>query len=458
MAKILIATSGLTGIANASLALAVRLRDAGHVVTCASPQPTVEAVSAQGLPYLRLAPINFNPAPSIPPGIDVRGKFSARLRRWTGRRARIAAGIEALGMQAFVHLLDRERPDLLLLDCELHEHIITAVSRAVPVALLSPFLNHWRSAALPPLQSALIPGHGFAGSPLGLTLAWWRVHAQRWWFQRRVALRNGFCERRAVLLAYAKQVGFDPGQFDRYSWVTLLSYRRLPVLSTNTFALEFPHTPPAHLHYLGAMVRTAQMERAVSGELASTLAGLYAQRQQGSISLLYCNLSTMGNEDQAFARKLIQAVGVRPDWRLILGLGGQTHQFASLPRNVHAFDWLPQLQVLAHADCAITHGGVNTINECIDTQVPMLVCSGERYDQPGCAARVRYHGIGLCTPRVSTSVEALNALLNEVMESPRIREALRAMHLKLRADHTKRLAESVIEALLHARQPEDSGL
>ncbi len=448
MAKILIATSGLTGIANASLALAVRLRDAGHSVTCASPLPVPEPVSAQRLPYLQLAPVNFNPAPRVRAASGLGGKLIARLQRWSARAARIEAGIAALGMEQFRQLLAREQPDLLLLDCELHEHIITAVSGGVRVALLSPFLNHWRSPSLPPLQSAIIPGQGIAGSKVGLTLAWWRVHLQRWWFQRRVALRNGFCERRAVLLAYARQAGFNPHYFDRYSWVTVLSYRQLPVLSSNTFALEFPHVPPAHLRYIGAMVRSSDMEPAPAPELAHTLETLFARRSQQGGALLYCNLSSMQSEDQAFVQALVQAVSTREDWHLLLGLGGRAMDIGRLPANVHAFSWLPQLQVLQHADCAIMHGGVNSINECIAARVPMLVCAGEHYDQPGCAARVQYHGIGLCAPRQRASAELLQASLQQLMESTAIGDALNRMHQAMQADHAGKLAENAVEALL----------
>jgi UDP:flavonoid glycosyltransferase YjiC (YdhE family) len=44
----------------------------------------------------------------------------------------------------------------------------------------------------------------------------------------------------------------------------------------------------------------------------------------------------------------------------------------------------------------ITHGGMNSIAECIKMEIPMLVFPLSPYwDQPGNSARVIYHGLGL---------------------------------------------------------------
>ncbi|TVR68710.1 MAG: hypothetical protein EA408_13190, partial [Marinilabiliales bacterium] len=47
-------------------------------------------------------------------------------------------------------------------------------------------------------------------------------------------------------------------------------------------------------------------------------------------------------------------------------------------------------------DIMITHGGMNTITECILHEIPMLVYPvSPDWDQPGNGARVMYHKIGL---------------------------------------------------------------
>jgi UDP-N-acetylglucosamine:LPS N-acetylglucosamine transferase len=65
-----------------------------------------------------------------------------------------------------------------------------------------------------------------------------------------------------------------------------------------------------------------------------------------------------------------------------------------LPPNFLAFDKVPQLRVLEHADCFITHGGMGSTMEAMLCEVPMLVvpCFG---DQPHNSESVERSGLGV---------------------------------------------------------------
>ena len=41
---------------------------------------------------------------------------------------------------------------------------------------------------------------------------------------------------------------------------------------------------------------------------------------------------------------------------------------------MYVFQQVPQLHLLTHCDLMITLGGMNSIEECIEMEVPMLVC------------------------------------------------------------------------------------
>lgn len=70
--------------------------------------------------------------------------------------------------------------------------------------------------------------------------------------------------------------------------------------------------------------------------------------------------------------------------------------FVPYSRNIFLFKRVPQLHLLPYCDLMITHGGMNSITECISNEVPMLVYPLDKnWDQPGNAARVVYHGMGL---------------------------------------------------------------
>ena len=105
----------------------------------------------------------------------------------------------------------------------------------------------------------------------------------------------------------------------------------------------------------------------------------------------------------------------------------EKQMFEHLPKNVLLYSWLPQLKVLDHADCSINHGGIHTINECIHFSVPMLVFSGKKYDQNGCAARVAYYGAGIVGDKDKESSVSIRDKIGEVLSNTEI--AKKIQHL-----------------------------
>jgi len=115
---------------------------------------------------------------------------------------------------------------------------------------------------------------------------------------------------------------------------------------------------------------------------------------------------------------------------MILGLGGllETNFLSSIPSNVHPFAWVPQLSVLEQADCSINHGGIHTINECIHFRVPMLIYSGKRYDQNGCAARIDFHGIGIAADKDEDDAIAIRQKIEQLLSQASYQEKMDQIH------------------------------
>jgi len=74
----------------------------------------------------------------------------------------------------------------------------------------------------------------------------------------------------------------------------------------------------------------------------------------------------------------------------------------------------------------ITHGGPNSVKECIYFGVPMIVFP-LWFDQPGNVARVTYHGLGLKGDFKKISQKELQGLIEEVTSNPKYRERIKAM-------------------------------
>ena len=446
-------TSGLTGILNASFELMRRLENAGFRVTCACPQTVGEQVKMQGFGYEQLAAVNYDPAPEVPEINSSLRKTRRLLHKWWHRKKRQQIALDNLKMGEFSEKLKSWKPDLLILDVELHEHIMTAVAEKYPVLLLSQWFSLWRREGLPPLLQDTIPGVGEAGDPDAINQAWDEIEAARLQIFLKKQFLSGETDRRSILQLYAEKIGFPKKHISQNYWPGPFTYTDLPVISITAEELEFPHAPPGFLKYVGPMVFENRKDLKADEEVEQRLNQLFSERKKKNQRLIYCSVSTFKSGDQQFLKKLITAFAERKDWLLILGLGGkiEIESLNPLPENVHAFKWIPQLKVLAKADLSINHGGIHTINECIHFKVPMLVYSGKRSDQNGCAARVHYHGLGLMADKdVDTSADILSKI-DLIFKSPNYQKSINEAHKVYKNYKSKNVLENVVNEFLNKR-------
>jgi UDP:flavonoid glycosyltransferase YjiC (YdhE family) len=113
-------------------------------------------------------------------------------------------------------------------------------------------------------------------------------------------------------------------------------------------------------------------------------------------------MGTVSNYDigrcTKFLTKIVKVAQWHPDDLFVLSTGKffDTSKLLPLPNNLFVFDIVPQVDLLQKCDIMVTHGGMNSITECIFCGVPMLVYPLSRnWDQPGNSARVVYHNLGL---------------------------------------------------------------
>jgi len=450
MARIFIVTTGLTGILNASFEMARRLRAAGYAVTFAAPRPVGERMAAEGLAFVELPFIDLDPAPPLPKGS---GRVRRTWLRFRDRKERRAAALERYRPHAFRQAVEDLDPDLVLIDIELHEYIFSAYEMKRNLVLLSQWYSTWRRPGLPYLLTDVIPGVGEAGTQDAMSAHWEAVKKQRSKMFARMALLSSWTDRRSILLALADECGFPRDLIRENWWPGVFTYNDLPAISMTPYEMEFPHEPRPDLHYVGPMVREGRKEKPAVSHDGLSLDDLLAKRKSAGAKLILVTVSTLHAGDVGFLQRLTAAVAMRADWQLFIGLGGQLDpaELGALPENIHTFAYVPQLRVLKEADLSINHAGIHTIHECIHFGVPQLIYSGKRSDQPGCAARVHYHGIGLMADKDEDSAEDIRENIDEMLTNTAYREATLKMQGACRAYATRRELEQVIELLLKSK-------
>jgi UDP:flavonoid glycosyltransferase YjiC (YdhE family) len=131
--------------------------------------------------------------------------------------------------------------------------------------------------------------------------------------------------------------------------------------------------------------------------------------------LLYCSFGTItGNHRKivtGFLKKIVSAVDSNPVYMLIIATGGLSLPFGSRG-NIYVGKRLPQHNIMRDCDLVITHGGMNTIRDCLYFGKPMIVYPlNTLYDQNGNAARVAYHKLGL---KGNVKTETIGGVLKKI--------------------------------------------
>jgi len=456
LASILYITNGMASTLNASFALARRLVAAGHSVVYTSHAAIDRQVEAQGHRFFPLTrdrrfAERMAADPRPPPGRPL--ALVAWLRR---RRALRADSIADRELEA---LVERLAPDLLLIDIEMHAAIIVTDRFRLPALLPIAWFTIYRHPDLPPLHTALEPGTGRRA----IALAWLRLRLAssalrlrgRLWLPRYWRPLTWGTINVGDLAALARSRGYDlKARTDRSQWLRPHLYRDATVMSFNGREMELPHIPHPDLHYVGPMIETERQEVLLDANASAAWRAFRRAREAvpNRRPLIYCSLGSYWAADRPFLMRVLAAFATRADWLLVLGLGGKLApaDLAPVPGNALLLPWAPQLEVLATADCAITHGGITTINECIASGVPMVVYSTGHVDQNGCAVRVAHHGLGIKADKERDDPAAIAANVERVLGDSAIRARVAAMREVFEryaaADAARRLVEAALVA------------
>ncbi len=185
---------------------------------------------------------------------------------------------------------------------------------------------------------------------------------------------------------------------------------------------DFNHTDSTtDRYYLGSQIDILRRDTTDPNYQAVALE-IQDQVSKGT-PLVYCSMGTLPplnrQEVISFLTKIISAT---KDLQCLLIISFQMNdkeRSSLMPGNnhVHIFDSVPQLAVLQMASVFVNHGGLNSIKESIEAEVPMLVYpANATYDHSGNTARVVYHKLGIRTEvgdELDKIKNAMKHLLND---------------------------------------------
>jgi MGT family glycosyltransferase len=173
-------------------------------------------------------------------------------------------------------------------------------------------------------------------------------------------------------------------------------------------------------------------------------------REERPLVLVYLGtLAFRTDVDVRLFRQVLEVAARRPEWQFVLSVGRKLDVAAfdgALP-NVIAVRHAPQIAMLRRAMVMITHGGFNSVKECISMGVPMVVIPF-LFDQPGVSARVVHHGLGVRGFASQLTANRLQGLLDEVVHNPCYRTTVRTFRDLFRRAEQDMPAANVVEQFL----------
>lgn len=398
---------------NSTFALAKGLAAAGHDVCYSGVPELLPVAKAAGFEFEveDISPWkNLLRSPeSVRPNAIDRLRQVPRVRRTVAR-----AQLSIERCCAFDELIGRTKPDAVLVDVHYSWEALSLVKLRVPFALLSTKICLDRYPGVPPMTSGIVPGS--RASRVMSWLAWCRWDVTNFFTNILWSKSPGLYKR------VAKRAGLPP---DAIATNRLLGIRiaSVPEYILAPPEFDFPRLLATNQRYVGPYVDLERKDFRYDHCYEQQMKVFLEQRTAGR-PLVYCAFGSLpwqyaGVRD--FVMRLIRsASGAR--WNLVLALGQSLAPQVRCAEtgNCLVFGAVPQLQILKSCDLMITHGGMNSIKECIMCGVPLLVYPGAvDLDQEGNAARVVYHGIGMRGHLRTASSESIRAKVDALLANQR---------------------------------------
>lgn len=155
---------------------------------------------------------------------------------------------------------------------------------------------------------------------------------------------------------------------------------------------------------------------------------------------------------QTFLQAVISALSGQTDYQLVMatGLHLRAEDFHSVPPDAVLVNETPQLAILKKAHIAITHGGLNSVKECIFFGVPMIVFPVTR-EQSANAARVAFHKIGVAGNLKTASAESIGSSIAKLESDPAFKDRANAMMEVFQKAEREQGAANLIEECLSGK-------
>lgn len=415
---------------NVTFALARKLRQRGHDIYYLTIPDTRDRIQAQGFDWLPAF------ADVFPEGELERQSAAESQGKVFGAaefKARLRGMCELLRKDEIRRATRGINPDLLLVSSGMPWLGIGATKTGIPVLQFSSSLISVEDWSVPPFRTNLIPRDSLF-SKISIAAAWEKL----FWRRR---FRNQAWSIAGELKQLARDCNFPATKIDFRveTWPRLL----LPELVFCPKEFDFPRSRTPE----GAFF----VEPSIDQERKDCdFQWSWLQQDKPLVLCALGSLLTTKAAPQAakFFQMFLDAIGQRPYLQAVVVIGPylQARNF-NCPSNALLATHVPQLELLKRCALMVGHGGLSSVKECILMGVPMLLVPMS-YDEPGNAARVVYHGLGLQLDLKEVSPSTLGSRIDTLLAGESYRNNVKQMSQKFAELEQSSPACGIIEQAL----------
>ena len=295
-------------------------------------------------------------------------------------------------------LCEHYHPEQILIDAHLSHYYLYLFDYRKMITMLSTKLSTKKSPGLPPLNSFYVPNDtrlshliceylwikyttGIGFKNLKKKIAF--LSKDEVYFQKRLCKQYHLCWHDV----FEQQNTF------------FIGLKNVPTVILGSEALDFPRKRPSPYESYKLLPIQRNEEASFSDQYRIVREKLQTLKDQANASVIYCSFGTLSRLNSKsvsnFIRKLVVAIQ-QQNVALVIATGGLPLRLDAGGERLFVLKQVPQLDMLSLSDMMITHGGHNSIKECLQAQVPMLIYPlNLKVDQPGNAVRVYAAGYGL---------------------------------------------------------------
>ena len=305
-------------------------------------------------------------------------------------------------IEAFKSIVKNIAPDVVLVDEEHTAKFFFYKLHHIPAISVQTMPDKNQTVNIPPFTSYFCPKPNSLASAFIVSFLWTK---------KKIGIRS------LILFRSFKYMGQDALSITKRlikengaNFSDLVSYnssfkfcaKNNPLIILSAVDFDFPKQDQGDVFRIGPLKDIGNSNGAVSPRFEVLRSKIAKWKENGNCSVIFCSLGTvtfghMKRLDRFF-KKMKQVAIMNPNMQFIFSVSENfdIEDLYPVPGNLSVFANLPQFELLQYCDLMITHGGMNSITECIFSEVPILVYPlSFNWDQPGNSARVVYHKLGL---------------------------------------------------------------